>query len=153
MKIAMNEVGDDDRGTLAKANRAVLLENWAGQRPREAAQYVVANTAAVHADQMGVVIRTWARQSPADAGAWLDTAPRGKAHDEGRLALGRHWLEASDAPAAWEQAGKVADFEARVAAATEVFQKWSVTDREAATAAWVGLFPGEVQGSGNDATE
>ena len=141
LNIAANEIGEDDR-TLAKANRAVLLENWAGNRPREAAQYVVANTATVHADQLGVVMRTWAREAPAAAAAWLDTAPPGAAHDEGRLALSHHWLDETNGPAAWEQAAKIADFNARVAAATEVFQSWATMDRDAATAAWIELFPG-----------
>ena len=141
LNIAANEIGEDDR-TLAKANRAVLLENWAGNRPREAAQYVLANTGTVHPDQLGVVMRTWARDAPAEAAAWLDTAPPGPAHDEGRMALGRHWLEQSDGPAAWQQAAKIADFDARVTAATEVFQSWTTMDRDAATAAWIELLPG-----------
>jgi sugar lactone lactonase YvrE len=52
LNIAANEIGEDDK-TLAKANRAVLLENWGGNRPREAAQYVLENTATVHAGQLG----------------------------------------------------------------------------------------------------
>jgi hypothetical protein len=95
-------------------------------------------------------MRTWARKNPTEAAAWLDTAPRGKAHDEGRLALGRHWLEASDVPAAWAQAGKIGDFEARVAAATEVFEAWAPSDREAATNAWVELFPGAAGEQGGE---
>jgi hypothetical protein len=145
LKIAVNEIGVDDK-TLAKANRAALLDNWAGQRPREAAQYVIANSTKVHADQMAVVMRRWAQVDPAEAAAWLDTAPPGKAHDEGRLALSRHLLEAAEAPAAWAQAAKIGNFDARVAAATEVFEKWAIIDRDAATRAWVELFPGEAQG-------
>jgi hypothetical protein len=142
LTIAVEGIGEDNKA-LAKANRAALLNNWAGQRPQEAAQYVIANTAKVHADQMGVVMRRWALADPVQAGAWLDTAPTGKVRDEGRLALGRHWLEAADAPAAWAQVAKISDFDARVAAATEVFQKWAVMDRESATAAWTELFPGQ----------
>lgn len=49
--IAVNEI-EEDKWTLAKANRAELLRNWSGQSPEGAAQYVISNVKSgkVHAD-------------------------------------------------------------------------------------------------------
>lgn len=131
----------EDSMTLAKRSRSALLQNWAGVKPEEAAQYVLANSAtSVNPDQMGVVIGTWAKQSPDAAVGWLNKAPVGKVRDEGMAALAKH--STASAPAmALDYAGQISDFDKRVATATQVFKEWEKTDRPAATAAWLKLFP------------
>lgn len=135
----------EDSMTLAKKSRSALLQNWAGVSPEEAAQYVLANSAtSVNPDQMGVVIGTWAKQSPDAAVDWLNKAPVGKARDEGMAALARQ--STASAPAkALEYAGQISDFDKRVTTATQVFKEWEKIDRPAATAAWLKLFPDPAQ--------
>lgn len=131
----------EDSMTLARRSRSALLQNWAGVKPEEAAQYVLANSAtSVNPDQMGVVVGTWAKQSPDAALGWLNKAPVGKARDEGMAALARQ-STASTPSRAMDYAGQISDFDKRVATATQVFKEWEKTDRPAATAAWLKLFP------------
>ncbi len=131
----------EDSMTLAKRSRSALLQNWAGVKPEEAAQYVLANSAtSVNPDQMGVVIGTWAKRAPDAAASWLGKAPEGKARDEGMVAMAKHWTASTPAKAL-DYAGKITDFDKRVATATQVFKEWEKTDRPAATAAWLKLFP------------
>jgi len=58
------------------------------------------------------------------------------------LALAKFWC-ATDIAKAWQFAGQVGDFKKRVDTATVVFKEWEKTDKTAATAAWVALFPGK----------
>ncbi len=133
----------DDSRTLAKMSRSALLRNWAGVKPEEAAQYVLGNVnSGVAPDQMAQVVSVWAATAPENAASWLAKAPDGQPKDEGNAAMARHWL-AADPIKAWDFAAKVGDFNKRVEAATEVFKEWEKTDREAATKAWVELFPGK----------
>lgn len=134
-------VGSDDK-TLAKVTRTAVMLNWAGVRPQEAAQYVIANTTVVHPDQMGVVIGKWAETAPDAATLWLNKAPSGKPRDEGMAALARHWT-GGDPAKAWQYAVSVGEYDKRVAVATEVFKVWEKTDRAAVEKAWVELFPGQ----------
>lgn len=131
----------EDSMTLAKRCRSALLENWTGESPKDAAQYVISNgNSGVAPDQMAVVVETWSKKSPSDAAAWITALSPSPAKDEGSIALTRHWLE-TDPAKAWQFVGKVGDMEKKVAAATEVFNEWSKTDRNAATAAWGTVFP------------
>lgn len=133
----------EDALPLAKQTRSALLENWATVKPQDAAQYVLGNSATtVHPDQMGVVIGTWAEKAPDAAEAWLSKAPEGAPRDEGTAAMARYWVT-NDPVKAWEFAGQVGDFNKRVETATAVFKEWEKTDRNAATKAWVALFPGK----------
>ena len=81
-------VGADDK-TLAKATRTAVLRSWASVDPAAAAEYVLANTPFVHADQMAVVVAQWAQTAPAAAAEWLANAPAGTPRDEGMAALAR----------------------------------------------------------------
>jgi hypothetical protein len=85
-------VGADDK-TLAKATRTAVLRSWAKADPVAAAEYVLANTPFVHADQMAVVMAQWAQTAPAAAAEWLANAPAGTARDEGLAALARQWTD------------------------------------------------------------
>jgi hypothetical protein len=130
-----------DTMTLAKRSRRALLRNWASVKPEDAAQYVLANgNSGVAPDQMAEVVSAWAKATPDSAGNWLGKVPDGKAKDEGTAALARHWSTNNPAKA-WEYAAKVGDFQKRVETATGVFNEWEKMDREAATKAWVELFP------------
>ena len=131
----------EDTMTLAKRSRSALLRNWAGVKPEEAAQYVLGNlNSGVAPDQMAEVVSVWAGTTPDSAARWIANAPAGPAKDEGSAALATHW-SATDPSKAWEFAARVGDFQKRVATATAVFEEWEKTDREAATKAWVELFP------------
>jgi len=131
---------DEDDRPLAKTSRRAVLLNWAGVKPAEAAQYVIANTKVVHPDQMGVVVGKWAETAPDAATEWLNKAPAGKPRDEGMAAMARHWA-AGDPAKGWQYAASVGDMTKRVTVATEVFKEWEKKDRAAAEKAWVELFP------------
>ena len=131
----------DDSMTLAKRTRAALLANWAGVKPAEAAQYVVANSKVVHPDQMGVVIGKWAEADSDAATEWLNQTPPGKARDEGMAALARHWT-AGDPARAWQYAVSVGDAVQRGKVVKDVFKEWEKADPAAAAAAWKELYPG-----------
>lgn len=133
----------EDSLTLAKRSRAALLRNWAGTKPQDAAQYVLANgKSGVAADQMAEVVLVWAKTSPDESANWLAKAPTGEMKDEGNAALAKFWSE-SDPLKAWERASMVGDFNKRVETATAVFTEWEKLDKAAATKAWITLFPPE----------
>jgi hypothetical protein len=133
---------DEDDRPLAKTSRSAVLLNWAGVKPADAAQYVIANTTVVHPDQMGVVIGKWAETAPDAATLWLNKAPAGKPRDEGMAALAQHWT-GGDPAKAWQYAAGVGEYDKRVAVATGVFKAWEKVDRAAAEKAWVELFPAQ----------
>ena len=130
-----------DSFTLAKRTRAALLANWAGVKPEQAAQYVVSDTANVHPDQMGVVVRKWAETNPEGARGWLEKAPAVPARDDGWAALAEHWVAKGEIVKAWQNVGQVSDFDRKVKLATEVFKEWEKKDQAAAVKAWEELFP------------
>ena len=130
-----------DSFTLAKRTRAALLANWAGVKPEQAAQYVVSDTANVHPDQMGVVVRKWAETNPEGARGWLEKAPAVPARDDGWAALAEHWVAKGEIVKAWQNVGQVSDFDRKVKLATEVFKEWEKKDHDAAVKAWEELFP------------
>ncbi len=132
----------DDSKTLARNARTALLQSWASAKPEDAAQYVIANSKLAFPEQMGIVTQIWAKTSPDAASAWIEALSPGKPRDEGTAGLARH-LSAADPVRAWDCASKVGDFNKRVETATAVFKEWEKTDREAATKAWVALFPGK----------
>lgn len=121
----------DDRFSLAKPARAALLRNWAGNRPQQAAEYVLAaNPEVVHPDQMAVVMDRWLAQDPDAAATWLSQAPKGTAADEGLAAMARHF--AGSAPAkAWNIATAIGDPKIRRLTADRVAMEWRRTDPQA----------------------
>ena len=138
---AISSVLPDDSKGVARRARTALLKSWVKASPDDAAQYVISNTSLVHPEQMATVVQAWCAISPDDAAAWIEGLSAGAIKDQGIVALARHW-SATDPMKAWGFAARVGDFNKRVEAATEVFKEWEKTDREAATKAWVELFPG-----------
>ena len=131
----------EDSMTLARRARSALLKNWTAVKPQEAAQYVLSNgPPMVGPEQTGVVAEAWATKSPEEAGKWVADLAGGKPRDEGMAALAKFWC-AKDITKAWQFAAQVGELQKRVDAATMVFKEWEKTDKAAATAAWVALFP------------
>lgn len=135
-------IGNDSM-TLARRSRTALLQNWAGVRPDEAAQYVLGNCKTVASpDQMGVVVSTWAQSAPDSAAAWLGRIGAGTAKDAGLAALSEHW-RTMDPPKAFACAAGVSDVQKRIEVATAAFQEWAKSDQPAAEKAWYELFPSQ----------
>ena len=132
----------DDSKSLARNARTALLQSWSACRPQEAAQYVIANTKLAAPAQMATVLTVWAATAPDAAANWVDSLSAGLPRDEGIAALAKFWCP-TDIAKAWQFAGQVGDFKKRVDTATVVFKEWEKTDKTAATAAWVALFPGK----------
>jgi hypothetical protein len=127
---------DEDDRPLAKTSRRAVLAKWAETSPKDAAQYVIGNTATVHADQMEVVVTQWARKSVPEATQWLNALSAGLQRDHGMRGLAEHLAE-SDPARAFVLATMVGDVDLKLKTATEVFQEWAKTDRAAAEAAWL----------------
>ena len=131
----------EDSMTLARRARTALLRNWSSVKPLDAAQYVLDNRPPmVNPEQMGVVAETWAAKSPDAAAEWLIKASEGKSRDEGVAALAKFWC-GKDITKAWQFAVQVGDLQKRIDTATVVFKEWEKSDKTAATAAWVAMFP------------
>ena len=131
-------IPSDDQ-TLAKTARAAMLVNWAGTAPRDAAQYVMANTSKVHADQLGGIMEKWYTQEPLEAARWAASL-RTPEHRDAALAGEARAFAKEDLGRAWDAAGRISDLDRRIAAATPVYRIWSGRDPEGARQAWEQMF-------------
>jgi hypothetical protein len=138
--LAIATVIKEDNAGLSKNTRRSLLNNWSQHKPAEAAQYVMSNTSVVHADQMAVVMKQWAQQDPEQAAAWIAGWDGSDHKDQGCLILAQTLKLAKPADA-FVMASHISNFELKVKTATEAFNEWAKTDRKAAEAAWVEVFP------------
>lgn len=129
-----------DTKNIAMRARAALLQSWTASKPEEAAQYVIANTTVASPEQMGVVVFNWCRKSPENAASWIEALSPSPIKDEGTAALAKYWMTQNPVKA-WEFISHFGDSSKRFDIATEVFKEWEKTDREAATKAWIELFP------------
>lgn len=129
----------DDGKALAKQARAAMLENWSGEDPRAAAQYVMANTSKVHADQLGVVMERWFAGDAAAAKRWMGHVESVEHLDAAHTAEARVFAKA-DLARAWEAVGQVADFDRRIEAAKPVYEVWAGRDAQGAAEAWEWMF-------------
>jgi hypothetical protein len=133
---------DEDDRPLAKTSRRAVLAKWAETSPKDAAQYVIGNTAMVHADQLEVVAAQWARESVPEATQWLNALSPGLQRDHGMRGLADHLAE-SDPARAFVLATAIGDVDLKLKTATEVFHEWAKTDRAAAEAAWLAATSGD----------
>jgi hypothetical protein len=131
-------IPSDDQ-TLAKTARAAMLVNWAGTAPRDAAQYVMANTSKVHADQLGGIMEKWYVQESLEAARWAASL-RTPEHRDAALAGEARAFAKEDLGRAWDAAGRISDLDRRIAAATPVYRIWSGRDPEGARQAWEQMF-------------
>lgn len=137
---AISDTLPPDSKNIAKRVRSALLRSWVASKPEGAAQYVVSNPSQASPDQMKVVTESWCRKSPDDAGAWIEAHATGIYKDAGFVTLSEYWMRLDPAKA-WKFASGVNQRELRVTIATGVFKAWELSDRDAATKAWLTLFP------------
>ena len=130
----------DDSKSLARDARSGLLRSWAAADPEAAAKYVIDNPKLAFPAQMGNVVTVWADSDSAAAATWVGALSPGVFRDEGAAALVRHW-NSRDPSTAWQYVGEIGDMDRRIATATLVFKEWEKTDSNAATQAWITLFP------------
>jgi hypothetical protein len=129
----------DDSKTLAKRARTAMLENWSGVDPQAAANYVMANTRSVHADQLEVVMKRWLAADEKSALAWARSLRSAEHLDQAYIAQATVFAK-SDLARAWEAAGRVSDFDQRIKAVTPVFKVWEGRDPQGAKLAWDLMF-------------
>ena len=141
LKFATTVIGEDTK-VHGRSARTSLLRNWAGVKPEEAAQYVLANskTTSVNPVQMEVVMQTWAQNSPEAAQKWLGALSPSLAKDHGTIAMANFYQKTEPATA-FTYATSVGDYEKKVATSTTIFKEWAKTDKKAAEAAWLKAFP------------
>ena len=136
---AVDAMLPNDRQGAANSTRSSLLRRWASVDPQAALDYVAANPERVAADQLNVVLASWAGIHPRRAEDWVQQQTDPGLRSQGAHAMSTI-LENQSPRRAWDWALEIQDHDLREARLTQIHEVWSRHNPQAADEALAALY-------------